>query len=51
LSETMLTFLPQIALSNVDLPTFGRPTKETKPDRIGYRLRVDEVSTQLLTLP
>jgi hypothetical protein len=26
---------PQMAFSNVDLPTFGLPTSVTKPDRIG----------------
>ncbi|GDX18761.1 hypothetical protein LBMAG06_08900 [Actinomycetes bacterium] len=35
----MLTFLPTNAFSKVDLPTFGRPTKETKALRTkeGYR--------------
>lgn len=33
LSETMLIFCPQIALTSDDLPTLGRPTKVTKPDR------------------
>src|SRR5689334_1775504 len=28
---TMLTFCPTRALSNVDLPTFGRPTRAAKP--------------------
>ena len=39
LLETMLTFLPISALSRVDLPTFGRPTKEIKALRTkeGYR--------------
>jgi hypothetical protein len=30
----MLTFEPQRALTKVDFPTFGRPTSETKPERI-----------------
>ena len=34
LSETMLTLCPQMALSSVDLPTLGRPTSVTKPERI-----------------
>jgi hypothetical protein len=38
-------------LSNVDLPTFGRPTNETKPERMFYRLRVDDVSPRDLALP
>jgi hypothetical protein len=38
-------------LSNVDFPTFGRPTNETKPERMYYRLRVDDVSPRVLTLP
>jgi len=29
----MLTFAPQIELTRVDLPTFGRPTNVTKPLR------------------
>jgi len=39
LFETMLTFLPTKALINVDLPTLGRPTNETKALRTkeGYR--------------
>jgi len=34
----MLTFFLQIAFSSVDLPTFGLPTNDTKPERIstGY---------------
>ena len=35
LSETMLTFSPQIAFTSDDLPTFGRPTSVTNPDRTG----------------
>ena len=35
LSETIDTFWPRIVLSNVDLPTLGRPTSVTKPDFIG----------------
>jgi hypothetical protein len=34
LSETMLTFSPTIRFRSVDLPTFGRPTRVTKPDLI-----------------
>jgi hypothetical protein len=39
LSETMLIFLPIKAFNKVDLPTFGRPTSETKALRTneGYR--------------
>jgi hypothetical protein len=33
LFDTIDTFVPQIALSNVDLPTLGLPTKVTKPLR------------------
>ena len=33
LSDTMLILRPQIALTSDDLPTFGRPTKVTKPER------------------
>ena len=33
LSDTMLTFSPQIALTSEDLPTLGRPTRVTKPER------------------
>ena len=42
LSETMLTLRPQIVLTSDDLPTFGRPTKATKPERmsdIGVAIR------------
>ena len=34
LSVTMLIFLFRIAFNKVDLPTFGRPKIETKPDFI-----------------
>ena len=37
LSDTMLTFWPHIALTNVDLPTFGRPTSVTNPLRMSQR--------------
>src|SRR6476469_2820644 len=33
LSLVMATFSPTSALVSVDLPTFGRPTKVTKPER------------------
>jgi hypothetical protein len=33
LELVIATFWPTIALVSVDLPTFGRPTKETKPER------------------
>ena len=33
LSETIATFCPRIWLSRVDLPTLGRPTSVTNPDR------------------
>lgn len=32
LSDTIEIFSPQIALTRLDLPTFGRPTSVTKPD-------------------
>jgi hypothetical protein len=32
LEDVIATFSPTIALVRVDLPTFGRPTKLTKPD-------------------
>ena len=32
LSETIATLRPTIALTSVDLPTFGRPASATKPD-------------------
>src|SRR4051794_19776096 len=34
LSETIATLRPTIALTSVDLPTFGRPASATKPDRL-----------------
>ena len=34
LSETMLTLAPQIGLTSDDLPTLGRPTSVTNPERI-----------------
>ena len=34
LSETIATFGPTIALTSVDLPTFGRPASATKPARV-----------------
>ena len=33
LSEVMLIFCPTSAFSSVDLPTFGRPTIATRPQR------------------
>ena len=33
LSETIDTFWPQMALISDDLPTFGRPTTVTNPER------------------
>ena len=32
LSATIATFWPTSAFSSVDLPAFGRPISETKPD-------------------
>ena len=34
-AEVMLTFWPTSAFSSVDLPTFGRPTIATRPQRVG----------------
>ena len=34
LSETIATLWPTIALTSVDLPTFGRPASATKPDLV-----------------
>src|SRR5439155_22625808 len=34
LSDTIATLRPTIALTSVDLPTFGRPASATKPDRV-----------------
>ena len=34
LSETIATLWPTIALTSVDLPTFGRPASATKPERV-----------------
>jgi hypothetical protein len=34
LSETIATLLPTIAFARVDLPTFGRPARAMKPDRV-----------------
>jgi uncharacterized membrane protein (UPF0136 family) len=36
----MVTFRPQAALIRLDFPTFGRPTKLTKPLRIPYHATV-----------
>ena len=33
LSETIETLWPRMRLSSVDLPTLGRPTRDTKPER------------------
>ena len=33
LSETIATFWPTSAFTRVDLPTFGRPTTATMPER------------------
>jgi hypothetical protein len=33
--EVIATFVPTIALVSVDLPAFGRPTKDAKPLRKG----------------
>ena len=33
LSETIDTLAPQMALTNDDLPTLGRPTSVTNPER------------------
>ena len=38
LSETIVTFVPRMRLSSVDLPTLGRPTRVTKPERISASL-------------
>src|ERR1700674_59186 len=44
LSATMATFCPTRALSKVDLPALGRPTRETNPERkaslMGHGLRL-----------
>ena len=46
LEEAMTIFLPTSALVRVDLPAFGLPTRQAKPDRKGgdsvmiYRSRV-----------
>jgi hypothetical protein len=37
LREVMLIFWPTRALSSVDLPTLGRPTMATRPQRCGGR--------------
>ena len=37
LSETIATLWPTSALTIVDLPTFGRPARATKPARVGAR--------------
>src|SRR4051794_7199095 len=34
LSDTIATFWPTIALTSVDLPTFGRPARATSPARV-----------------
>ena len=34
LSETIATLWPTIALTSVDLPTFGRPASATNPERV-----------------
>jgi hypothetical protein len=34
LSDTIATLRPTIALTSVDLPTFGRPARATKPERV-----------------
>ena len=39
LSETIATLRPTIALTSVDLPTFGRPASATKPLRVARRRR------------
>jgi hypothetical protein len=31
--DVMATFVPTIVFTRVDLPTFGRPTTATKPER------------------
>jgi hypothetical protein len=36
----MDTFVPTIAFSSDDFPTFGRPTTVTKPDRTETRLHL-----------
>ena len=36
LSETIASLCPTMRFSSVDLPAFGRPTKETKPDFIAH---------------
>ena len=34
LSETIATLWPTIALTSVDLPTFGRPRQRDEPGRV-----------------
>jgi hypothetical protein len=34
LSLTIATLWPTMALTSVDLPTFGRPARATNPDRM-----------------
>src|SRR5271165_6326272 len=36
LSATMATFCPTRAFSRVDFPAFGRPTRDTNPERNGW---------------
>ena len=38
LSDTIATFVPTMRLSSVDLPAFGRPTRDAKPARAIYRV-------------
>jgi len=41
----IVTFVPKMRLTIVDLPTFGRPTTATKPDRkLGGELGESEES-------
>src|SRR5215203_4548176 len=50
LSETMAILVPTSRLSSVDLPAFGRPTRETKPDFI-IRLQAPGSSLQATSGP
>ena len=40
-TETITTWLPTIALTRVDLPTFGRPASPMKPERVTASFRHD----------
>src|SRR4029077_3374591 len=50
-SETIATLAPTITLTSVDLPTFGRPAKATKPLRVMDRPPTKKPSENSPTLP